>query len=292
MCLLDAPVIDEGSHVPRPSVITRGNKRVIIGTSVYVHDGFDVIIDCNIVNGTPPITIQWFRNGSPDLSRGNVSTITVINATSNGDIFTCRAENIEGFDMESTVINVDYGTYICMYSKCVSCIFHICMCVVYDVHYAIQGNVQFCIAVDIHTMKFKDTIIHILDPPDIDEGSHVPRPSVLTKGNKTVKIGTPVYVYNGFDVTIDCNIVNGTPPITIQWFRNGSPDTTRGNVSTITITDASNGDVFKCRADNIIGPDTEYSTIHVMHGKCLCHNYLLTLSHQVHKCDIALDLKC
>ena len=78
-----------------------------------------------------------------------------------------------------------------------------------------------------------------------------------------------MYIHDGFDVIIDCNIVNGTPPITIQWFRNGSPDTTRGNVSTITITDASNGDVFKCRADNIEGADTEYTTIHVEYGKCM-----------------------
>ena len=107
---------------------------------------------------------------------------------------------------------------------------------------------------------------YVLDPPDIDEGSFLPSPSVITRGNKTVKIGTPVYVYSGFDVTIDCNIVNGTPPITIQWFRNGSPDPTRGNVSTITITDASNGDVFKCRADNTEGFDTENTVIHVEYG--------------------------
>ena len=163
ICLLDPPFIYKGSHVPRPSVITRGNKRVDIGTPVYVRDRFYVTIDCNIIHGTPPITIQWFRNGSPDLSRGNVSTITVINTTSNGDVFTCRAQNIEGFDTESTVINVDYGTYICMYSKCVSCIF-INVCVwVYDIYYSytIQGYVQFYIAVNMHILKFKNTITHI-----------------------------------------------------------------------------------------------------------------------------------
>ena len=112
--------------------------------------------------------------------------------------------------------------------------------------------------------------IQILDLPDIDEGSYVPRPSVITRGNKTVKIGTPVYVYTGYDVIIDCNIVNGTPPITIQWFRNGSPDSTRGNVSTITINDASNGDVFKCRADNIGGFDTEKTTVYLEYGKYVC----------------------
>ena len=112
--------------------------------------------------------------------------------------------------------------------------------------------------------------MYTLDPPDIDEGSHVPRPSVITRGNKRVNIGTPVYVYTGYDVIIDCDIVNGTPPITIQWFRNGSPDSTRGNVSTITITDASNGDVFQCRADNTEGYDTEHTIIHVEYGKYVC----------------------
>ena len=105
-------------------------------------------------------------------------------------------------------------------------------------------------------------------PPDIDEGSFVSRPCNVTKGSKRVKIGSPVYVHVGFDIIIDCNIVNGTPPITIQWFHNGSPYQTGGNISnTITITNASNGDVFECRADNNIGFDTESTTINVMQGK-------------------------
>ena len=114
MYVLDPPAIDKGSYVPRPSVITSGNRRVNIGTPVYVHTVYDVIIDCNIVNGTPPITIQWFCNGSPDSTRGNVSTITITDP-SNGDVFKCRADNIEGFDTESTVIHVEYGKYIRMY---------------------------------------------------------------------------------------------------------------------------------------------------------------------------------
>ena len=129
----------------------------------------------------------------------------------------------------------------------------------------------FILCMYVYMYVFIYVCMYILDPPYIDEGSFLPRPSVITRGNKTVTIGTPVYVYNGFDVTIDCNIVNGTPPITIQWFRNGSPDPTRGNVSTITITDASNGDVFKCRADNIIGFDAESTVIYVIAGKCIMH---------------------
>ena len=116
-----------------------------------------------------------------------------------------------------------------------------------------------------------NNIFILSDPPDIDEGSFVPRPSVNTRSNKRVKIGTPVYVYSGFDVIIDCNIMSGTPPITIKWLRNGSLDPTRGNVSTITITDARNGDIFKCRAENNIGFDTENTTIYIIDGKWIMH---------------------
>ena len=105
------------------------------------------------------------------------------------------------------------------------------------------------------------------DPPDIDEGSFVSQPSTVTNGMKKVKIGSPVYVRKGYNVVIVCNIADGTPSITIQWFRNGSPDPTRGNVSTITITDARNGDVFKCRADNNIGFDSESTIINIIYGK-------------------------
>ena len=110
--------------------------------------------------------------------------------------------------------------------------------------------------------------LYILDPPIIDKGSFAPRPSNITKGNKRTKIGTPVYVHKGFDVIIDCKTVNGTPPITVTWFRNGSPYPAIGNTSfTITITDASNGDAFECRAKNIKGFDTENSTVYLECGK-------------------------
>ena len=110
-------------------------------------------------------------------------------------------------------------------------------------------------------------ILFLLDPPDIDEGAFVPKPSFITRENKRVKIGTPVYVHSGFDIIIDCNIVDGKPPINITWFRNGSPYPTRGNVSTITISDVRNNEVFQCRADNEIGFDIENTTIYVESGK-------------------------
>ena len=87
-----------------------------------------------------------------------------------------------------------------------------------------------------------------------------------------VKIGSPGYVVDGFNVTIECSILNGTHPITIMWLCNGVVDPTRGNVSTITVTDYNNSDLFTCRADNNIGFDLENTTINVF-GKLHANDY-------------------
>ena len=101
-------------------------------------------------------------------------------------------------------------------------------------------------------------------PPDIDEGPFVPIPPNITIGTKRVNVGSPVYVFSASDVIIDCNIINGTPPITILWLRNNEVvNSSVGNSSTITITDAEDGDVFTCRADNNIGFDEASSIINV-----------------------------
>ena len=73
-----------------------------------------------------------------------------------------------------------------------------------------------------------------------------------------------MYVFSGSDVIIDCNIINGTPPINILWLRNNEViNSSIGNSSTITITDAEDGDVFICRASNNIGFDEANSIINV-----------------------------
>ena len=76
-----------------------------------------------------------------------------------------------------------------------------------------------------------------------------------------VKIGTTAYVIDGNDVTIKCNIASGTRPITISWFRNGLEDTSVGSVSTITISNVNDGDMYLCRADNRFGFDEEITMI-------------------------------
>ena len=90
--------------VERPDNVTKGNMRVKIGTDVYVVDGYNVTIDCNIVNGTTPITFSWLLNGTE--FRGNDTTIPISNLTY-GDVITCRANNSIGFDEENTTIYVE-----------------------------------------------------------------------------------------------------------------------------------------------------------------------------------------
>ena len=94
--------------VQKPDDITKGNKRVTIGTDVYVVTGYNVTIDCIIASGTTPITFSWFRNGT-DFG-GNVTTITITDALY-GDVITCRANNSIGFDEESTTIHVECKSF-------------------------------------------------------------------------------------------------------------------------------------------------------------------------------------
>ena len=100
-------------------------------------------------------------------------------------------------------------------------------------------------------------------PPDIDEGPFIPLPPTVPTGDMEVQIGSPAYVIDGVDITLVCDLLTGTPSNTIMWFRNGVLDSTRGNVSTTTVTNYNDGDVFTCRADNDVGFDEESTTINV-----------------------------
>ena len=107
--------------------------------------------------------------------------------------------------------------------------------------------------------------LYTLEPPVIDKGAFLF--TLPKRGSVRVKIGTPAFVYSGTDVTIDCKIISGTPPITIKWSRNGSPDPTIGNVSTIILTNVINYVNFRCRAENYRGFDTEHTSILVTYGR-------------------------
>ena len=88
-------VVETGGSAPRS--VENGVMTVNAGSTVYTVNGLEltIIIICNVTTGEPPITISWLRNGKPDQSRGNVSTITVTNGLQ-GDCFTCRAKNSRG----------------------------------------------------------------------------------------------------------------------------------------------------------------------------------------------------
>ena len=106
------------------------------------------------------------------------------------------------------------------------------------------------------------------------------QPDDVMLQNITVRIGTPTYVVDGSDVIIDCNVLNGTPPITITWLRNGVADPTRGNATNITVDDYHDGDVFTCRADNDIGFDMETTTINVF-GKVFPYIVIIQVTQTV-----------
>ena len=81
-----------------------------IGTPVYTTDNFNVTIDCSISRGTQPITFEWFHNNAPvnhDQATETASSITiqVTNAADiDGDVYTCRAKNLIGYDEMDTTI--------------------------------------------------------------------------------------------------------------------------------------------------------------------------------------------
>ena len=107
--LADPPVIERGPFIPPPSTLPPGDMTAIINSPAYIVDGFDLTLICNITSGTRPITIMWLRDGVPYPAGGNNSIITVSDYMDNEN-FTCRAENVVGFDMANTTVRV-FGKY-------------------------------------------------------------------------------------------------------------------------------------------------------------------------------------
>ena len=97
--------------VERPDKITKGNKRVKIGTDVYVVNGYCVTIDCGIASGTTPITFSWFCNGTELEHNDSYITITNKEYRPYGVVITCRANNSIGFDEENTTIHVECKSF-------------------------------------------------------------------------------------------------------------------------------------------------------------------------------------
>ena len=103
----------------------------------------------------------------------------------------------------------------------------------------------------------------------------MPQPEVIPTTDMTVVIGTPAYIIDGYDLTITCNVTNGTTPITYSWYRNGVVDSSKENMTAITISNVDinkdDGVVYTCRAANAMGHDKEHSSVHVS-SKSLYYN--------------------
>ena len=89
----------------QPISVENGVMRVTIGSTVYIADGLTVQIVCNATSMVSEysVTISWHRNGEHDRNRGNMPMITVTDAY-HGDVFTCVAENVLGYNTKTTKI--------------------------------------------------------------------------------------------------------------------------------------------------------------------------------------------
>ena len=98
--LLGAPLdIDEGPLIPPPPDVKSENISVKIGFPVFILDRFDrdVIIDCIFL-------LEYIQLPSVGFTIDyNVSTIRVTDYR-DGDVFSCKVDDIIGFDEESTAI--------------------------------------------------------------------------------------------------------------------------------------------------------------------------------------------
>ena len=90
-----------------PDIIGLSSNRTVmvnISTPVYVADGNDVSIQCNVYSRMHPINVSWLRDGAPH--GGENTSLIVIHDAKNGDVFSCKAENCAGFDIKNITINV------------------------------------------------------------------------------------------------------------------------------------------------------------------------------------------
>ena len=109
---------------------------------------------------------------------------------------------------------------------------------------------------------------YFIADPCIDEGTS--QNLTVMDGIIAVQVGNPVYIIENYnDVSIICNVKGGELPITFSWYCNEEPDQCRGNVSTITVTNPKDGDVFTCRVDNKYGTDKSNTTVRSIH-KTFC----------------------
>ena len=114
--VIDLPAIDNPTNLLVDLMRTgRGSVTVDVGQRVEVVAGTDVTIRCNASLGNPPGTREWLKNGRPIPMNSTLYVVQLdgslflpdvtVMAVNKAD-FTCRVENIRGFDEETSWVIV------------------------------------------------------------------------------------------------------------------------------------------------------------------------------------------
>ena len=182
----DPPDIDEGPFLPLPSAVPPGDRTVMINTPAYVEYGYNLTLVCNIASGTHPITIMWLRDGQPYPAGGNNSVITVSDYT-NGENITCRAENVVGFDMESTTVNV-FGKGFLLSNIDIDKNYIPCNCTILNsLHFILHAHLlRICIFN--HNSRDQSEIVHIFEIQHFNPPSKKASQVALTQAKRMLLI--------------------------------------------------------------------------------------------------------
>lgn len=92
------------------------------------------------------------------------------------------------------------------------------------------------------------------------------QPPIVESGVMTTLIGGPLYIVHGISINIVCDVYDAIFPVTIKWLYNGELDQSKENMSTITVNDANDGDIFTCIIKNELGCDKKDTYIYFIHS--------------------------
>ena len=123
-----APIIDKGepedSITEFPPYLSEGNRTFQVGGNDFVLVGYSFTVTCNILQGIPPPTIMWFKDGGK-ISNFNLLSLTVFVKKSYprdaAGRYACMASNVAGLDSGESVMRLGEGEYCGHHVPAVAC---------------------------------------------------------------------------------------------------------------------------------------------------------------------------